>query len=258
MTRPALLLPLCCLLALLTPAAAEATPPGMARIPGGRLAPQFSSGGGAVSVHAFALDRYPVTRAEYLAFVRAHPRWRRGQLPRALAGSGYLAEWPGALDAGSGEDLRRPVTEVSWFAARGYCAAEGKRLPTTAEWELAAQASESSADASRDAAFTARLLRLYTRRSGPPGPVGSTFRNAFGVYDLHGLVWEWTLDFNNLLVSDDSRATGARDHALFCAAGVIGARDPANYPAFMRYGVRAALEGRTTAGGLGFRCAQDL
>jgi formylglycine-generating enzyme required for sulfatase activity len=88
--------------------------------------------------------------------------------------------------------------------------------------------------------------------------VGSTFRNLYGDYDLHGLVWEWTLDFNNLLVSEDSRATGGRDHSLFCAAGVIGARDPADYPAFMRYGVRAALEGRTTAGSLGFRCAQDL
>jgi len=88
--------------------------------------------------------------------------------------------------------------------------------------------------------------------------VGSTFRNAYGVWDLHGLVWEWTLDFNSVMVSNDSRATSGRDHPLFCAAGVVGATDPANYPAFLRYGFRAALDGRTTTESLGFRCAQDL
>jgi formylglycine-generating enzyme required for sulfatase activity len=147
------------------------------------------------------------------------------------------------------------VTEVSWFAARAYCAWRGKRLPSTDEWEYAALASETLRDASRDRDFTSRLLRMYTSRGPVPGPVGSTFRNAYGVSDLHGLVWEWTEDFNSLLVSDDSRATSGRDHQLFCAAGVIGATDPSNYPAFLRYGFRAALEGRTTTGGLGFRCA---
>jgi formylglycine-generating enzyme len=91
-----------------------------------------------------------------------------------------------------------------------------------------------------------------------PPVVGSGFRNAYGVSDLHGVVWEWVSDFNSLLVSDDSRATSGRDHPLFCAAGVVGATDPNNYPAFLRYGFRAALEGRTTVGSLGFRCAQDL
>jgi formylglycine-generating enzyme required for sulfatase activity len=57
-------------------------------------------------------------------------------------------------------------------------------------------------------------------------------------------------------VSDDSRATAGRDHQLFCAAGVIGATDTGNYPAFMRYGMRAALDGRSTTQGIGFRCAR--
>lgn len=253
----ALLLSLLLGLALAGSAAAERGPR-MARIPAGRYVPLFINGRPSVQVDAFALDRHPVTRAEYLAFVRAQPRWQRGRVPRAFAGTGYLASWPAALSVGTEVDARRPVTEVSWFAARAFCTWRGARLPTTDEWEYAALASETSRNASRDRAFIARVLQLYRTPRPVPPVVGSGFRNAYGVSDLHGVVWEWVLDFNSVLISDDSRATSGRDHPLFCAAGVVGATDPNNYPAFLRYGFRAALEGRTTVGSLGFRCAQEV
>jgi formylglycine-generating enzyme len=245
------------LLCLTAPLAAAVPGGEMARIPGGTYTPLFVNGEPEVRVAAFALDRYPVTRGEYLAFVRANAAWRRDQASRGLAGSGYLASWPAPLSAGSVRDGQRPVTEISWFAARAYCGWRGKRLPSTDEWEYAARASETTRDASRDPAFVARLLALYTRPRAD-AVVGSTFRSVYGVWDLHGLVWEWTADYNSLLVSDDSRATGGRDHQLYCAAGVIGATDVNNYPAFLRYGLRSGLDGRTTTRALGFRCAQDL
>jgi sulfatase modifying factor 1 len=246
-------------LAAATPVGAEtAVPADMARIPAGRYVPLFMNGRTRVEVRAFALDRHPVTRAQYLAFVRAQPRWQRGRVPAAFAEGGYLASWPSPLAIGTAADARRPVTEVSWFAARAFCAWRGARLPTTDEWEYAALASETSRNASRDAAFVTRLLQLYHTPRPVTPVVGSGFRNAYGVSDLHGVVWEWVLDFNSLLVSDDSRATGGRDHPLFCAAGVVGATDSNNYPAFLRYGFRAALEGRNTVWSLGFRCAADV
>ena len=236
-------------------AAAGAGPrPEMARITGGEYAPQFANGAGRVRVRPFFIDTMPVTRGDYLDFVRANPAWRRDRVRPVYAGPGYLADWSGPLSAG---DARRPATQVSWFAARAYCGWRGKRLPTTDEWEFVARASETRRDAVRDRAFVARLLEMTVRRT-PGARVGSTFRNAWGVWDMHGLVWEWTLDFNSLLISDDSRATSGRDHPLFCAAGVIGAADPGNYPAFLRYGLRAGLDGRTVQSGLGFRCAGDL
>jgi formylglycine-generating enzyme required for sulfatase activity len=231
----------------------------MARIPGGSYVPLFANGHGSVKVDAFALDRLPVTRGEYLAFVAARPAWRRDRVGRAAAGPGYLAGWPSAASAGSARELRLPATAVSWFAARAYCAWRGKRLPTTDEWEYAARASERSRDASRDPEFAARLLRLYTSRAARP--VGSTFRNAYGVWDMHGLVWEWTQDFNGPMASHASHGSHAASgggRALSCAAGSVGATDPANYAAFLRHGFRSALNGRTTTEGLGFRCAQDL
>jgi formylglycine-generating enzyme len=254
-------LTLALLLGLATAAPAAAGPPSgprMARIPAGRYVPLFINGRPSVQVDAFALDRHPVTRAEYLAFVRTNPRWQRGRVSAAFAEGHYLAAWPAPLAVGTLRDARRPVTEVSWFAARAFCSWRGARLPTTDEWEYAALASETSRNASRDAVFIRRLLDLYRTPRPVPPVVGSGFRNAYGVSDLHGVVWEWVLDFGSVLVSDDSRATSGRDHPLFCAAGVVDATDPNNYPAFLRYGFRAALEGRTTVGSLGFRCAQDL
>jgi sulfatase modifying factor 1 len=242
------------------PAAADPVRPEMARIPGGRYVPHFAHGHGSVRVDSFALDRLPVTRGEYLAFVAAQPAWRRDRVSHAAAGAGYLAGWASATPAGSARALRLPATGVSWHAARAYCAWRGKRLPTTDEWEFAARASEHSRDASRDPTFSARLLRLYTSRAARP--VGSTFRNVYGVWDLHGLVWEWTLDFDGDAVSHaahGAHANRGRGQALSCAAGSLDATDPANYPAFLRYGFRSALRDRaTTIDGLGFRCAQDL
>jgi sulfatase modifying factor 1 len=250
------------LLLLLTLTSTPTPSASMARIPAGSYQPLYGAIGGApVRVESFFLDREPVTRGQYLAFVRANPQWRRGAVRPLFAGKGYLSAWRGELDAGDATDLRRPVTEVSWFAAKAYCQAQGKRLPTVDEWEYAASANETRGDVARDPRFIRRVLALYTARpnDGMLPPVGSGFRNVYGVRDLHGLAWEWTLDFNDAMVSGDSRESGSgvggRDHMLFCASAAIGASDPSNYPAFMRYAFRAGLTGRSTARTLGFRCA---
>lgn len=228
-----------------------------ARIPAGSILPLYAQRAEPVRVAAFEVDRHPVTRADYLAFVRAVPRWRRSEVKPVFAGPGYLRDWQSDLSFGDPGLADHPVTGVSWFAARAYCGWEGKRLPTTDEWEYVARASETARDASRDPAFVQRLLGLYTAGRAP-GPIGSGFRNAFGVWDLHGVVREWTQDFNTALVTDDSRGQGDQDRALYCAAGAISSTDPGNYPAFLRYAYRSGLEGSTTAGNLGFRCAGSL
>lgn len=230
----------------------------MIEIPPGVFTPQYATGNGAVEVEAFALDRTPVTVAGFLDFLEAHPEWRRSRVKPVFADDAYLASWSGDLDPGLEDDaLRRPVTEVSWFAARSYCAWRGARLPTTDEWEYAAAASETEADASGEAAFDRRLLSLYGRR--PPAdalpPVGRTFRNVHGVWDLHGLVWEWTADFNNQMLTGAGRDDRGLDRQLFCAAGSVGATDLKDYAGFLRYSYRSSLTGAYSGRLLGFRCA---
>jgi formylglycine-generating enzyme required for sulfatase activity len=214
---------------------------GMAVIPSGTFAPLYATKGAErVSVRSFALDSEPVTRGEFLEFVRAQKEWRRsGQKV-----TGYLSDWSNDLNAGSRDDLRRPVTTVTRNAARAYCEWKGKRLPSSAEWEYAAAASTNKRDASRDKSVIAKLIGFYTHRSTRPEPIGSGEANVYGVRDMHELVWEWT----------ENEHAMHSDH-MFCASSAIGATDPSNYPAFMRYAVRSALTDGSTLKTLGFRCA---
>jgi formylglycine-generating enzyme required for sulfatase activity len=212
-----------------------------------------------VTVAPFELDRRPVTNAQYLEFVRAHAEWRRSRVSRLYADASYLRHWRGDLELGEQAPPQSPVVHVSWHAARAYAAAHGGRLPTVAEWELVAAADETRKDATRDPAYLARLREWYSRPSARALPsVGTGPRNAWGVEDLHALVWEWTLDFNSALVSGESRGDASLDRSLYCGAGASNAADFADYAAFMRFAYRASLEADFTTGQLGFRTARSL
>ena len=87
---------------------------------------------------------------------------------------------------------------------------------------------------------------------------GKTNKNIWGVYDLHGLVWEWTLDFNSVLISGESRKDVDTDRDLFCAGGAVGAKDLMNYAAFMRYAFRGSIKANYSIQNLGFRCVKDI
>jgi len=220
-------------------------------LPGGRFLPQYAPDGQPVEVAPFTFDAVPVTVSNFLAFVEANPAWRRSRVPEVFAGAAYLASWREDLDPGlEGEARARPVTEVTWFAARAYCAWRGARLPTTLEWEWAARA--------EDRASRSRLLALYGARPEPDAlpPVGRTHRNVHGIWDLHGLVWEWTQDFNARMATGSARNDRRLDRGLFCAAGAVDATDLTDYAAFLRWAFRASLEGRDAGPLLGFRCAE--
>jgi formylglycine-generating enzyme required for sulfatase activity len=151
------------------------------------------------------------------------------------------------------------VTNVSWFAAVAYCRAQGGRLPSTLEWEYVAAASQKEPNAQKDQAFIDSILGWYARPSrGDLGlaPVGAA-PNYFGIENLHGLVWEWTSDFNASFVVSDSRAQGDKSKSFFCGNAVTGAARREDYAAFMRYAMRGSLGADFALGNLGFRCAYD-
>ena len=209
-----------------------------------------------VQVASFFLSRHLITKAEYLQFVQEHPRWRRSQVKRLFADSGYLKSWAADLEF-SGKP-QQPATEVSWFAAKAYCQSIGARLPSTQEWEYAARANEAKADALGDDAFVSRILNWYAAHETQLGEVGG-WKNFYGVYDMHGLVWEWVSDFNSALITGESRADARAERNLFCAGGAMFAseKQKRNYAAFMRFAFRSSLEGKFSLPQLGFRCAKD-
>jgi len=204
-------------LAALAPATARAaSPAAMLRVPAGDYRPFYKGRSGArrrIPVASFQLDREPVSERDFLAFVTAHPDWRRSQVKRLFAEPSYLADW--TTDLAPPRVTGAPVTRVSWFAARAYCECEGERLPTQAEWEWAAE----------------RRLVM-------------------------GDVWEWTSDFNTLLLADPS-PVGESSSSLFCGDG-FRATDAKDYGGFLRFSFRSSLKASYALKNLGFRCAKDL
>lgn len=256
MTRPRAPRPLAAALLLALAAgwaAGQGADAGRRPVPGGAYEPFLRVAGEvAIAVAPFALDATPVTNAAYLAFVRAHPEWRRGDVPALFAADGYLRHWAGPDDLGDA-DPDAAVTYVSWFAADAYCQAQGARLPTEAEWEVAARASATDADARGDAAFLAEAL-ARTASAGAGGPVGRDAPNAFGIHDLHRL-FEWVEDAHRGLAPLDSRNEPDDRLAAVCGGAAEGAADRRDYAAFLRVTVRTAAAANGVGPALGFRCA---
>tara|TARA_B100000959_G_C14907487_1_gene593637 strand:- start:793 stop:1419 length:627 start_codon:yes stop_codon:yes gene_type:complete len=204
---------------------------------------------------------YPVTNRAFATFVGENAKWARSNMKPIFSDANYLQDWQSELDPGSRIEPDAPVTYVSWFAARAYCKQKGKRLPTAAEWEYVAQASETNRYAGlKDPQFKERILEWYGKPNKELLPkVGSKHpSNFYGVYDMHGIVWEWVSDFNTALVTGESRGDASLDKQLYCGAGSLGASDVENYATFMRYGFRSSLKASYTVSNLGFRCADDL
>ncbi len=172
-----------------------------------------------VKIEPFKISVTPVTMREYRKFVEAG-----GYEDKSLwsdEGRAWLeqnsAHQPVFWKNEDGRWLRRafvswlpveeflPMIHVNWFEANAYCAWAGRRLPTEAEWELAASV-EPAAD---EKGFTERK-RIYPWGDEPPAlkhanldsrwldvvdvrafPEGDS---AFGLRQMIGNVWEWTAD----------------------------------------------------------------
>jgi formylglycine-generating enzyme len=201
-------------------------------------------------VAAFRLDEEPVTNAQFLDFVTAHPQWRKSQIKTLFADGRYLKRWPSDFGLADAALRDEPLTNVSWFAAEAYCKARGLRLPTTEQWEYALADDGRGRDAVR-----ARSFEWFAEPNGAHPPAVGGPANGFGVRDMVGLVWEWTLDFAAYARTGESRDSDGRDSANFCGGAAAGVADATDYPAFMRFSMRASLKADYTADNLGFRCA---
>lgn len=227
-------------------------PTALLPVAAGAFEPLFPGRDGrkSVPVAAFRLEQHAVSNAQFLAFVAACPQWRRSRVSPLFADAGYLAAWRSDLDPGP-RAAELPVTNVSWFAARAYARWRGRRLPTNAEWELAA-----ALPLEGDEDLTRVVLDWYSKPMPErPLPIGAGTRSAGGLQDLHGLVWEWVDDFATAMTTGDARGATDLQRNLFCGAGAVGSARPDDYAAFMRYAMRSSLSGAHTTRNLGFRCA---
>jgi formylglycine-generating enzyme required for sulfatase activity len=229
----------------------------MVKIKGGEYIPLYGRDSIKVSINDFSIDVYPVTNKEYLDFVKKYPKWQKSKAVKLFVDESYLRDWKSDTILNKNQKLNSPITNISWFAAKNFCECQGKRLPTVDEWEYVAMANKTQADARKLKSYNEFILSWYEKPKTYSNSIGSTFKNYWNVYDLHGLVWEWTSDFNSVLITGESRKDVDKDSNLFCGSAAVNATDLMNYAAFMRYAIRGSLKAKYTMKNLGFRCVKD-
>jgi len=183
----------------------------------------------------------------------------------------------GAGPEGAGGDNgwgrgNRPVIEVDWNDAQAYVAwlsrktGERYRLLSEAEWEYVARAGTSTPFyfGNTITPDQANYDGNYTYDGGPKGtyhektmPVGSYPRNAFGLYDLHGNVWEWTEDCYQDSYSGAPTDGSARSVSN-CSLRVLRGGSWLYNPQLLRSALRVRGDPSSRTDGIGFRVARTL
>jgi formylglycine-generating enzyme required for sulfatase activity len=204
-------------------------------------------------VQSFEKMVFAVTGADCEQFLNKNSEWKKENISTIFADESYLDNLKDSKIS-----KLAPMTSVSWFAARAYCASQNMRLPTINEWEYMAAASEKVLNANSEPQFLKRILDWYSEpQNGALKEVGHIYKNKYGLWDMHGLIWEWVDDFNSNFVSGESREDSSFNKNLFCGSGALTGADKENYAGFMRFAFRSSLKGKSSVWNLGFRCVRS-
>ncbi|RMH09872.1 MAG: formylglycine-generating enzyme family protein [Nitrospirae bacterium] len=242
-----------------------------------------------VVLDAFYLDQFEVTNAQFAAFVRSTgyvtTAEREGWAYAYVQEQGTWqvkdvvgASWrkpDGVEDIFQVGHEQHPVTQVSWEDAHAYCQWAGKRLPTEAEFEYATRAGTSTRFWWGQAYPSTRLVGNFAdeaaKRQFPQwgfilsgyddgyvktAPVGSFERNAWGLADMIGNVWEWTADWYEKNYYAGSPALNPKG-PLHGEERVIRGGSWHSAPQDLRSALRMWITPTVRTDKIGFRCAQD-
>ena len=151
-----------------------------------------------------------------------------------------------------------PVERVGWEEAKAFCEALGGRLPSEAEWEYAARGgAETKYHCGDDGDCIGAIAWSNPNSTWTTHPAGEKSPNAFGLYDMHGNVWEWVEDCWHSDY-DGAPTTGAVWEDGDCASRIIRGGSFVNNAAGLRVSNRNREFPASRCAFIGFRCARGL
>lgn len=215
-----------------------------------------------VKLSSFQISRFPITNAQYAAFLNAvqvpdDGEWESkrlidvsmDQVLTCTAQSSDLGATYIWRVAPAKQDY--PVSGVSWYGAEAFADWYGGSLPTEAQWEYACRATTQTAYFFGDDKDRLKRYAWYeennnTQEDNSEGikEIGRKYQNSFTLHDMHGNVWEWCADwyatYNTVAISNDPLVVddvsgekvlrgGAYDSpAVECRSAARNSSDPEN------------------------------
>lgn len=220
----------------------------------------------------FAIGKYEVTNQEFVKFLNdvstVESEWVG---TKSQDEDSHIIKSSSSYSVENGYE-KHPVIEVTWFGAKAYAKwlsqKTGKtyRLPTEAEWEFAVRAETTSKWSFGDSKSNLKKYAWYDENSYGLGAdhkdygthqIGTKEANPWGVYDMHGNVWEWCEDwyvnsYNNTPKDGSANTQGKKEYRVLRGGSWI------NVPSGTRSAFRNGFNPTNRDYIIGFRLQRTL
>ncbi len=167
-----------------------------------------------VTLSAYRMSKYEISNAQFAAFLNAKyidnsGLYALGAYPTQVliyANTSYGLTWTGTQWQSVAGKENFPVVNVTWYGAQEFATYAGGRLPTEAEWEYACRGNTTTAFSTGACLNNTQAnynwgnpltgcTNTITTNPGQTQAINSYSPNAFGIYNMHGNVWEWCADW---------------------------------------------------------------